>query len=167
MDPDSSSSLLLYGTILLVLLLLSAFFSSSETALMSLSRPKIKELIKKKKGFKALQILLQEPNRILTSILIMNNLVNIAASSISTVLTIKIAKIMNLSDSLGWSVAISTGIMTFLILVFGEITPKTFAKERTVKVSLRVIKPIYIITKILHPVILVLMGISNFFIKIV
>ena len=166
MDPDSSSSFLIYIFLLIVLLYLSAFFSSSETALMSLSRAKIKELSKKKKSSKALQILLKDPNRILTAILIMNNVVNIGASSIATVVTIKLIKALKISDGLGWSVAISTGIMTFLILVFGEITPKTFAKERSVKVSLRVLRPIYLTTKFLHPAIVVLMGISNFVIKI-
>jgi CBS domain containing-hemolysin-like protein len=133
---------------------------------MSLSRVKVKELSKKKKSSKALEILLKEPNRILTAILIMNNVVNIAASSIATVVVIKIVKSMNISDGLGWSVAISTGVMTFLILVFGEITPKTFAKERSVEVSLRVLKPIYVITKLLNPVIIVLMAISNVIIRI-
>ncbi len=133
---------------------------------MSLSRVKVKELSKKKKSSKALEVLLKEPNRILTAILIMNNVVNIAASSIATAVVIKIVKSMNISDGLGWSVAISTGVMTFLILVFGEITPKTFAKERSVKVSLRVLKPIYMITKILNPIVIVLMGISNIVIRI-
>ncbi len=166
MDPDSSSSLLLYGLLLVFLLALSAFFSSSETALMSLSRAKVKELSKKKKSSKALEILLKEPNRMLTAILVMNNVVNIAASSIATVVVIRVVQSFQKGQDLGISIAISTLIMTLLILVFGEITPKTFAKERSVKVSLRVLKPIYLITKVLHPVIILLMGISNFVIRI-
>ena len=148
--------ILIESIALLVLLGGSAFFSSSETALFKLSKHRVQQLIEQeKKNASSVKKLKDNPNKMLITILIGNNLVNIAASSIATKLAI------DLFGNVG--VGIATGIMTFLILLFGEITPKSYAVENSVKHSLTVAKPIIILSKILYPVIKIL----NFLSKIV
>lgn len=105
---------------LIILIILSAFFSGVETALFSLSSLKVRYLVeKKRKHAKILQKIKQKPHELLTTILIGNNVANIAAATLATV----IASDFFESNIIG----IVTGIMTLIILVFGEITPKTFA----------------------------------------
>ncbi|QAA30305.1 HlyC/CorC family transporter [Clostridium manihotivorum] len=145
--------------ILIILLALSSFFSASETALMSLSKIRIRHLVEENiKGAKLVEKLTEEPNKLLGSILIGNNVVNIAASAIATTLTVKLIK----SD---WGVAIATAVMTILILIFGEITPKTLAKQNSESISLKVIGPISLVVSILKPFVLVFNKISLFFVK--
>ncbi|WP_160677088.1 hemolysin family protein [Clostridium sp. C8-1-8] len=145
--------------ILIILLVLSSFFSASETALMSLSKIRIRHLVEENiKGAKLVEKLTEEPNKLLGSILIGNNVVNIAASAIATTLTVKLIE----SD---WGVAIATAVMTILILIFGEITPKTLAKQNSESISLKVIGPIAIVVSILKPFVLVFNKISLFFVK--
>ena len=143
MDSDSS----LY-IILIVCLVLSAFFSSSETALTSISRIRIRTMVdENKKNAKLLERVLDNPNKLLSAILIGNNLVNICASSVATVIC------TNLFGPGG--VGVATGVLTVLILIIGEITPKTFARNNSEGVSVAVIKPIYFIETLLTPVICV------------
>ena len=105
--------------ILIVLLLLSAFFSGAEVALVSLTRSKAEQLYKKKKfGVVYVKKLKENPQRMLATILIGNNLANVAASALATSIMIGIFK--------SYAVGISIGVMTLLILVFGEITPKSY-----------------------------------------
>ena len=132
--------------ILVILLLFSAFFSGIETALMSLSMIKAKTLVRqKKRGAEALHRVKQNPHRLLITILIGNNLVNIGAASLATVV---------FTDLFGSSgVGIATGVMTFLILVFGEITPKTFATQNAQRISLLVARPIELLSYILSPLV--------------
>jgi len=145
--------------ILIILIILSAFFSGIETALMSLNMVKVKSLVKqKRKGSETLQRIKQNPQKLIITILIGNNLVNIGAASLATVV------FTNLFGSGG--VGIATGIMTFLILVFGEITPKTFASQNAVKISLVVAKPLEVLSNILSPIIKVLALISGFINKL-
>ena len=141
--------------ILILLVFLSAFFSGIETALISLNMIKVKSFLKqKKKGAEALFRLKQKPNKLIITILIGNNLVNIGAASFATVV---------FTDLFGSSgLGIATGIMTFLILVFGEITPKTFAAQNAEKVSLLVARPIEILSYIFTPFIFIFGGISRF-----
>ncbi|MBW2997132.1 hemolysin family protein [Candidatus Woesearchaeota archaeon] len=130
--------------ILVVLIVLSAFFSGVETALMSLTGIKVNSLLKqKKRGSEALHRLKQNPHKLIITILIGNNLVNIGAASLATVV------FTDLFGSKG--VGIATGIMTFLILVFGEITPKTFATQNAERVSLKVARLIERLYYILSP----------------
>ncbi len=141
-------------TILVVLLILSAFFSGIETALMSLNQIKIKSLVKQgKKGSAVLYRIKQKPHKLIITILIGNNLVNIGAASLATVM------FTELFGSSG--VGIATGIMTFLILVFGEITPKTFASQNAERVSLLVARPIEILSILLSPFVWVFEKISK------
>ncbi|WP_310597414.1 HlyC/CorC family transporter [Aeromonas aquatica] len=117
MDSISTSTLLI---VLVILILLSAFFSSSETGLMSLNRYKLRHLAQTKhKAARRVEKLLARPDRLLGLILIGNNLVNILASAIATVVCIR------LFGDLG--IAIATIGLTLVVLVFGEVTPKTLA----------------------------------------
>lgn len=131
---------------LIVLLMGSAFFSASETALMSLSKIRIRYMQDEGvKGAKLVSSLIESPNKLLSSILVGNNVVNIAATSISTSLFI------GLMGEKG--VALATAVMTVLVLIFGEITPKTIAASNSEKVSLLVSKPIKVIIFILKPIV--------------
>lgn len=139
--------------VILILLVMcigfSAFFSGSEIALSSLSKIILKKLSKesprKKYYFEAL---LSNPSRWLVTILIGNNLANIAAASLATILVQQW-----IGGTQGKIVGIVTGVMTFIILLFGEITPKRYCREHAEKVSLKVIGPIFFLSTILSPVI--------------
>ena len=141
--------------LLLILVALSAFFSGVETAVMSVSLIKAKSLVKqKKRGAKSLLRIKENPHRFLITILVGNNLVNIFAASIATLVFTR------MFGSTG--VGIATGIMTFLILVFGEITPKTFATQNAERISLLVARPIEILSYVLFPVVKILEGFTSF-----
>lgn len=134
---------------LAVCLLLSAFFSSSETALFSIS--KVRALHLAKEGGKLDQLILRmkrDSHSLLTTILIGNNLVNIGGSSLATAIVME-----KFSSN---AVGIATGVMTFLILVFGEIFPKSFATHNNVVVARIVIYPIFWLSKLFFPIIVVL-----------
>ncbi|WP_394391990.1 HlyC/CorC family transporter [Shewanella woodyi] len=117
MDAISTSILLV---ILFVLLIISAYFSGSETAMMSLNRYRLKHLASSgNKGAQRAAKMLERPDRLIGLILIGNNLVNILASAIATIIGIR------LFGDVG--VAIATGVLTLVVLVFSEVTPKTIA----------------------------------------
>ncbi|GAA0771929.1 hemolysin family protein [Clostridium subterminale] len=144
---------------LIILIMLSSFFSASETALMSISKIRVRHMAEENiKGANRVKELVDNPSSLLASILVGNNVVNIASSSLATVLAI------SLIGSRG--VAISTILMTIIVLIFGEITPKTLASQNSEQVSLRVANPIFIVSKILKPVVIITTTISNFFIKV-
>lgn len=141
-----STEILFQSSLLVILLIGSGFFSASETALMSLSKIRIRHMQEEGiKGAKLVASLTEDPNKLLSSILIGNNVVNIAATSISTSLFLELFK--------GNGVAISTAVMTVLVLIFGEITPKTIAANSSEKVAIAVSKPIQLIIFILKPVV--------------
>lgn len=132
--------------ILIILLFLSGFFSSAETSLVAVSRIKIRTLAEE--GNRKAKILLkiyENDSKMLSAILIGNNLVNTYAASIAATLA--------LSFGGGAAVSIATFIITFLILVFGEITPKTFATQNAEKLALAYAPIISFLMKILTPVI--------------
>jgi len=136
-------------TLLIIGLFLSGFFSSSETALFSIS--KIKALHIAKDGSKTGHLILkmkEDSHTLLTTILIGNNLVNIGASSIAT----SIAIFYFASNAVG----IATGIMTLLILIFGEIFPKSFANHNNILVARVVIYPLFWLSKLFFPLIYIL-----------
>ena len=152
------TSLIWQIAILIVLLIMSGFFSMSETALMSLSKIRIRHMVEEGvKGAKLVEKLTEDPNRLLGAILIGNNVVNIGASALATTIATKIF------GSAGAGIA--TGVMTILVLIFGEITPKSIAKQKSEKVALRVSKIINIIVKILKPFIGIFTAISSIFIR--
>lgn len=145
MDP----SILTQVIVLIVLLLLSAFFSSAETALTTISRIRIKTLADE--GSKNAKIVLKikdNPEKMLSAILIGNNIVNISASSLATVMVQSIWG--------NFAVSIGTGILTILVLIFGEITPKTAATSHADKLSLLYARPIWFLMTVLTPVIIVI-----------
>jgi CBS domain containing-hemolysin-like protein len=132
-----------------ICIFLSSFFSSSETALFSIS--KIKALHIAKDGSKTGQLILnmkQDSQTLLTTILIGNNLVNIGASAIATSIAISYLK----SNAVG----IATGTMTLLILIFGEVFPKTFANHNNILVARIVIYPLLWLSKLFFPLVYLL-----------
>ncbi len=136
------------------LIALSGLFSSMETALMSVSSIKVRALVRqKKKGSDALQRIKANPERLLITILVGNNLVNIGSAALATLITTQIF------GDIG--VGIATGVMTALILVFGEITPKTFATKNAVRMSLRLARPLEILTKLMFPMVRLLEAQTN------
>ncbi len=148
MAPDSIIGLIA----LAILLILSGFFSSAETALTTVSINKLRTVVDEggAKGRSAARIIRMRENssKLLSAILIGNNIVNISASALATVLC------TNLFGSR--FVGYATGLLTFFVLVFGEITPKTLASKNNLKMSLVFSGPIYILMIILTPVIWVL-----------
>jgi putative hemolysin len=144
---------------LIILLGLSSFFSASETALMALSRLRVRHMLEQKiKGAGLVYVLLQNPNKLLSAILVGNNAINIGASAIATSLALKF-----FPDK---GVLISTVTMTLLVLIFGEITPKSIAARNSEKVSLKIAKPISFIVNLLGPVVTILTRVTNIFIKL-
>ena len=154
----STANILQIG-LLVVLLLGSGFFSASETSLMSLSKIRIRYMEDEGvKGAKLVGSLIEKSSDLLSSILVGNNIVNIAATSVSTSLFISIV-----GDG---GVAIATAVMTVLVLVFGEITPKTIAANSPEKVAVVVSKPISIIMKITKPIVWVFNLLTGIIFKI-
>lgn len=134
---------------LVVLIVLSGFFSSAETALFSISKARARHLAKE--GGKVNQLIKrmkEDPHRLLSTILIGNNLVNIGASALATAITIRLV-----SNN---AVGIATGVMTLLILVFGEIFPKSVATRNNVLVARMVIVPLFWLSILFYPLILFL-----------
>lgn len=138
--------------ILIVLLALSAFFSSAETALTTVSRIRIRTLADEgKKNAKTVLKITDDSGKMLSAILIGNNIVNLSAASLTT----------SLAYALGGSmVAIASGILTIAILLFGEITPKTMATIHAEKMSLIYAPIISVFMKIMTPAIFVINGLS-------
>ncbi len=144
---------------LVFLILLSGFFSAAETALMSLNKIKIKQLVEDGvKGSKEIQEITDNPSETLSTILVCNNIVNILASSVSTVIFI------NLLDRFGTAVAtsVSTLVLTIVILIFGEITPKTIAVIKTEKLAFALYKPLKLVLVLLKPIVFIFSKISKF-----
>ncbi|MDD2158585.1 HlyC/CorC family transporter [Glaesserella parasuis] len=156
MDTIPLSSLFIT---LAILLLLSAFFSGSETGLMSLNRYRMRHLADKgHKGAKLAEKLLSRTDVLLSLILICNNLVNIAASAIATMIG------MQLSGEAG--VAIATGLLTFVMLVFSEILPKTIAALYPERVGFLVSYVLVPLQKVLMPVVFFMNMIINGLMKL-
>ena len=138
--------------VLIVLLFLSGFFSSAETALFSISKAKAVHLAKEKGVVNALiKKMKDDPHRLLSTILIGNNLVNVAASAMATAITIGMVP-SNAKIAIGTA----TGVMTFLILIFGEIFPKSVATRNNVLIARIVILPIYWLSIIFYPIVVFL-----------
>lgn len=155
MDSDSISQLIF----LILLLLLSAFFSSAETAFTTVSRIRMRTLAENgSKQAKRVLNITDNMHKMLSAILIGNNVVNISASSIATTLAIK------LFGSMGAGIA--TGILTILILIFGEISPKTFATIYADRIALTYSAVIYGLMYILTPVIFIINQLSIGFLRL-
>ena len=129
----------------LICLVLSGFFSSSEVALVSITRAKVHALVSQgRKGSDALETLKRSTDSILITILIGNNVVNIAAASLATAIAI------NIFGDIG--IGIATGVTVILMLIFGEIGPKMYASRHTEELALRFARPILLFSRALYPV---------------
>lgn len=149
MDSSSVTQLI----ILLILLLLSGFFSSAETALTTVNKIRIRTL--SEEGNKRAGIVLkvtENSSKMLSAILIGNNIVNLSAASLTTTLAYNLG---------GSAVALASGILTILILMFGEIVPKTMATLHAEKISLLYAPVINIFMKLMTPLIIIINGLSN------
>lgn len=145
------------GVLLLIMALLiagSAFFSSSETGMMSLNRYRLRHLSKKgNRSAQRAERMLKRPDRLLGTILVGNNVVNILAASIATVVATRI-----------WGdagIAIATAAVTVVVLIFGEITPKTFAAIRPEAIAFRVTFILSFLQRLLYPLVWLCNTISN------
>ncbi|WAJ36487.1 HlyC/CorC family transporter [Pseudomonas sp. GOM7] len=157
MDAPHSSHLI---GLLIFLILCSAFFSSSETGMLSINRYRLKHLSKEgHKGAKRVARLLEHPDRMLGTILVGNNVVNILAASIATVLAVEI-----------WGeagIAIATAGLTIIVLIFGEITPKTLAALRPEMVAFPASRVLSLLQSLLYPVVWLTSAISNLLLRLV
>ena len=141
--------------VIVVLILLSAFFSSAETSLTTVNKIRMMSLVEE--GNKTAKILLRvidDPGKLLSTILIGNNIVNISASSLATTWTTNVFG----SEFIG----AMTGILTLVVLLFGEITPKTMATIHAEKMALLYAPIIYFLMRILTPVIFIVNKLSQF-----
>lgn len=155
MDSGEATQLI----ILLLLISLSAFFSSAETAFTTVNKIRIRNLMEDgDKRAKTILKVIDDSGKMLSAILIGNNIVNLTASSLATALALRI-----------WGnagVGIATGIITLLILVFGEITPKTFSTLHAEKIALSYANIIYYLMVVLTPVIFLVNKLSLMVLKI-
>ncbi|PSW09470.1 DUF21 domain-containing protein [Photobacterium sanctipauli] len=154
---DISTSILF--ALLILLLIISGYFSGSETGMMALNRYKLRHLANQgHRGAKRVEKLLSRPDRLIGLILIGNNLVNILASAIATILG------MRLYGDMG--VAIATGTLTLVVLVFAEVTPKTLAALYPERVSYASSIVLRVLMKILYPLVWFVNGITNSFLRL-
>ncbi|MGD9340651.1 MAG: CNNM domain-containing protein, partial [Chromatiales bacterium] len=152
MNEDVPLSLLF--SLLVFLLLLSAFFSSSETALMTLNRYRLRHQARAgNRSAKLIETLLSRPDRLIGLILLGNNLVNIFAASLTTIIAIRIG-----GDS---AIAAGALILTVVILIFAEVTPKTLAALQPERVAKPAAYVYYPLLKLTYPVVWLLNAISN------
>ncbi|MBE1276966.1 HlyC/CorC family transporter [Enterovibrio baiacu] len=157
MDDISTGTL---ASLLVLLIVISAYFSGSETGMMALNRYRLRHLSNQgHKGAKRVEKLLDRPDRLIGLILIGNNLVNIMASAIATILG------MRLYGDAG--VAIATGGLTLVVLVFAEVTPKTLAALYPERVSYTSSILLNILMKVMYPLVWLVNGITNGFLRLV
>jgi CBS domain containing-hemolysin-like protein len=133
---------------LVILLLLSGFFSSAETALFSISNTKARHLAKRDRVGRLINTMKADPHRLLSTILIGNNVVNVGASALATSLAIGMFP--------GYAVGIATGVMTLLILVFGEVFPKSIATRNNVVIARLAIYPVFWLSIVFYPLLIFL-----------
>ena len=156
------SSVPIQAVTILLLVLLSAFFSSAETSMTAANRIRIRSLAEQgNKRAITLEKVISNSGKMLSTILIGNNIVNIAASSLATTFTIKVFGSIY--------IGVATGVMTLLVLLFGEITPKTIATLKADELALAYARPIYALMTVLTPVIYIVGKLANgilFFLRI-
>src|SRR3989338_406688 len=130
--------------IFVFLVIVSGFFAAAEVSLLSISRLRVRHLLsQKKKEAEYIRLLKEDPDRLLSTVLIGNNLANVAASVIATVIAFEL-----FGD---YAISIATGLTTILLLVFGDIAPKSFATKYTEKFAFLVAKPIWGMSVIFYP----------------
>ncbi len=148
----------LFG-ILVLLILISGFFSGSETALMTINRYRLRHLAKSgNRGAVLASKLLERPDRLIGLILLGNNFVNILASAIATIIALR-----TLGEA---GIAVATGLLTLVILVFAEVTPKTFATLRAEQVGFFAARIYTPLLKVLYPLVYVVNQITNMILRL-
>ena len=148
------SSVPIQAVTILILVLLSAFFSSAETSMTAANRIRIHSLAEQgNKRAIILEKIISNSGKMLSTILIGNNIVNIAASSLATTFTMQVFGSMY--------IGVATGVMTLLVLLFGEITPKTIATLKADDLALTYARPIYALMTVLTPVIYIVGKLAN------
>ncbi|HBI60232.1 MAG TPA: hemolysin [Lachnospiraceae bacterium] len=163
MDSSDASRII----ILFILLACSAFFSSAETCLTTVNKMRIRSLADEKVKNAGLVLkLIENPTKLLSAILIGNNIVNLTASSLTTSFSIQLAHKLGFSNLVSVATGIGTGVLTILVLIFGEIVPKSLATMNSEKLALVYAKPVYGLTTILTPLSYVMNGISNGLLRI-
>ena len=149
MDSSDASQII----ILLILLLLSAFFSSAETCLTTVNKVRMQSMAENNtKNAATVLKLIEKPTQLLSGILIGNNIVNLTASSLTTSYAIRISQRNGLPISASLLTGAATAILTILVLIVGEIVPKSLATINAEKLALIYAKPVYALTQILRPV---------------
>ena len=157
MDPTEITNIIL----LIILIALSSLFSCSETAFLSVNKIKIRNMAEEgSKKAKTIEKMLNNSDRLFSAILVGNNIVNIGASSLST------ATIMSIFGDGAEIIAYATGIMTLLILIFGEITPKSLATKNADSLALTLTPFVKFTYVVATPVVLFLNIITGFFIRL-
>ncbi len=147
---------IIYIILFILCLILSAFFSSSETAFLSLQRVRIRHMVDKGvSGAEAVAKLTEHPEKLLTTVLIGNNFVNTAAAALGTLIVLELVTNEN------WGALIATIGVTILLLIFGEIGPKTLATQLGERIALSYIRPIRIISWVFFPLTFILSGIGT------
>ena len=145
--------------ILIVLIGLSGFFSGLEVALVGVRRSKVQQMLNKKlPGSSSLHKLKSNPSRMMASVNLGNNLVNVAATALATAIALR------LFDN--GALAIAIGVMTFLILVFGEITPKTYCNANAAKIALRYSRVLLAFSYAFYPIVWIFEQITKGIIKL-
>ena len=144
---------------LVILVFLSGFFSSAETAYSTVNRVRIRTLAQENnKSALRVSEILDRYGKMLSAVLIGNNIVNLSASSVATTFAIKIWG--------SYTVGIITGILTFVILIFGEIIPKTWAMQRAEKITLAYSRIIHLLMIVLTPVIFIVDKLSDWILRL-
>ena len=150
---DSGDSTGIQLAAVLILLMLSAFFSSAETALTTVNKMRVRTLAEGgDKRAAMVAAVIEDPAKMLSTILIGNNIVNLSASSLMTTLTLRVFG--------NAAVGVATGVLTLLILVFGEITPKTMSTLYAEKISFAYAGVIHVLMVVLTPVIFIVNKLS-------
>jgi CBS domain containing-hemolysin-like protein len=153
-------NLILDIAILAILIGLSGFFSGSEIALIGISKAKVNQLVKEKvKGSASLYKLKSNPSRMLATLNLGTNLVNVGSSALATEVS------LDLFGDKGLAIAI--GVMTFLLLIFGEITPKSYCNANATKISLKVSRFLLVFSYVFYPFVLLFERITNTILKAV
>jgi len=154
LDPSSWQIILL-----VILVILSGFFSSAETAFTAANRLKLRHMAEEgSKSAKRALRLIENPSKLISALLIGNNIVNIFASSLATLVAIDLYGIS--------ATGIATSILTIVIIIFGEITPKSFATQHAEKVSMMFSKPVGILMTLLTPFVIIFYSISSWIIRL-
>ncbi len=152
------NSEIIYLALFIVCLLLSGFFSSSEVAFISLQKLRLRHLADTEGGAaKEVVEMTQKPERLLTTILLGNNLVNTAAAALATAFATSLLT----DENEGWAILAATGVVTILLLIFGEVFPKTVATRYGERMALIYAAPMKALTWTLYPIAIIFVWIAD------